>query len=228
MAEKIKEKDFIEIDYTGKLTDGTVFDTTEEKVAKDNDIYSSKIKYSPAIICVGERQILPGLDEEVVGKEVGQEYTVTLPPERAFGKRDIKKMKIVPAGNFRENDIQPQPGLQVDVDGEMGIITRVSGGRIIVNFNHPLAGKEITYTFKVNRKITDEKEKISAYLSGVLRIPRDKISVEAKEDKAIVALPAELPAQITTIFIHKLTELTNFKDITFKKEEPKKESVLVQ
>ncbi len=212
----VKEKDFIEIDYTGKLVDGTVFDTTLEQVAKDNNIHSPQSKYSPAIICIGEQQILPGLDQELEGKEVGKEYTVTLPPEKAFGKRDIKKMKIVPASNFKEHQIQPQPGLQVDVDGEMGIITRVSGGRIIVNFNHPLSGKTVEYTFKINRKIEGNKEKIAAFLSMTLKIPQDKIEIEVDGEKAVVKLPANLPVQITNLFVQKLTELTGLKDILFK------------
>ena len=126
-------------------------------------------------------------------------------------------MKVVPANNFKEHKIQPQPGLQVDIDGEMGVITRVSGGRVIVNFNHPLSGREVKYSFKVNRKINDEKEKVSSFLSMLMRIPKDKIQVELDGDKAVVKLPAELPVQITTIFVQKLIELTNLKDIVFQK-----------
>lgn len=222
MTETIKKKDFVEVDYTGKLTEGLVFDTTVEKVAKENNLHSPNMKYSPTIICVGEKQIIPGLDEELEGKEIGKEYTVTLPPEKAFGKRDIKNMKIVPAGTFKEHKIEPRPGLQVEIDGEMGTITKVSGGRIIVNFNHPLAGKEVIYTFKVNRKIEDDKEKAAVFLSSVLRIPKENITVEVKENKATVTLPADLPVQITNIFVRKLTELTDLKDIIFKNEQIKK------
>jgi FKBP-type peptidyl-prolyl cis-trans isomerase 2 len=215
----IKEHDFVEVDYTGKLADGTVFDTTLENVARDNHLHSEKTNYSPAIICIGEKQILPGLDEEIVGKEIGEEYTVTLPPEKAFGKRDIKKMKIVPMGTFRQHNINVQPGLQVDIDGEIGTIARVSGGRVIVNFNHPLSGREVIYTFKINRKIDDNKEKLSSFLSTMMRIPADKLKIEVKENKAEVFLPMDIPAQITSMFAQKLIELTGLKEVTFKKEE---------
>ncbi|MEK6863582.1 MAG: peptidylprolyl isomerase [Nanoarchaeota archaeon] len=223
MAEVVKEQDFVEIDYTGKLADGTVFDTTSEKVAKDNKLYFTERKYGPAIICVGEKQILPGLDSALLNKELGNEYAVTLPPEKAFGKRDIKLIKIIPMNTFHEHKIQPQPGLQVDIDDQRGIITNISGGRIIVNFNHPLAGKEVTYVFTVHRKITDQKEKVTSFLSSLLRMPADKMKIEIKDNAAAVTMPGELPAQISTILAQKLMGLTGLKDIVFKKEEIKKE-----
>ncbi len=222
MSEKIKLHDFIEIDYTGKLIDGTVFDTTNEKVAKENHLHSGNHKYKPAVICVGERQILPGLDLQLADKEIGKEYTVTLPPELAFGKRDIKQVKIIPMNMFKQHNVQPQPGLQVDVDGEMGVITRVSGGRVMVNFNHPLAGKEVVYSYKVLRKVTDQKEKVTAFLSALLRLPAEAMKIEVKDDAATVSIPGELPTQISTILAQKLVQLTGLKDILFKKEEVKK------
>lgn len=219
MSEKIQLHDFIEIDYTGKLTDDTVFDTTNEKVAKEHHLHAQNQKYQPAVICVGERQILPGLDAQLPDQELGKEYTITLPPEKAFGKRDIKQVKIIPMNMFRQHNIQPHPGLQVDVDGERGIVSRVSGGRVIVNFNHPLAGKEVMYSYKVLRKVTDQKEKVSAFLSAVLRLPAEAMKIDVKDNAATVTIPGELPAQISTILAQKLVQLTGLKDILFKKEE---------
>src|SRR3989344_1853379 len=219
MSEKIKLHDFIEIEYTGKLADGTVFDTTSEKVAKEHHLHSQNHRYRPAVICVGERQILPGLDLQLVDKEFGKEYTATLPPEKAFGKRDIKQVKIIPMDMFKQHNVQPQPGLKVDVDGEMGIISRVSGGRVMINFNHPLAGKEVMYTYKVLRKVTDQKEKVAAFLSAILRLPAEAMKIEVKDNAATVIIPGELPTQISTILAQKLVQLTGLKDILIKKEE---------
>ena len=223
MSEKIKLHDFIEIEYTGKLADGAVFDTTSEKVAKEHQLHSKDHKYKPAVICVGERQVILGLDLQLADKELGKEYTVSLSPERAFGKRDVKMVKIIPMNTFQQHNVQPRPGLQVDIDGEMGLVTSISGGRVIVNFNHPLAGKEVVYTFTVKRKVTDQTEKVSAFLSALLRLPAEAMKIEVKENAATVTLPGELPAQISTILAQKLVQLTGLKDILFKKEEAKKE-----
>ena len=118
---------------------------------------------------------------------------------------------------FHEHKIQPQPGLQVDIDDERGIITGISGGRVMVNFNHPLAGKEATYVFTIHRKIIDQKEKVVSFLSSLLRMPADKLKIEIKENAATVTLPGELPVQVSTILAQKLMGLTGLKDILFKK-----------
>lgn len=224
--EKVEKYDFIEVDYTGKLTDGLVFDTTKEKVAKEHNLHAENRTFNPAKICVGEGQLLPGLDEQIVGQEVGKEFTIKLNPEKAFGKRDIKKMKIVPSGSFKEHKVEPYPGLQIDMDGEMGTITRVSGGRVIVNFNHPLAGKEVIYEVNILRKITDPHEKIISYLNTTLHLPANEIKVEIKEDKATVEIPLQLPPQFTNPLGKRIAEITQLKEVVIKAQEKKEKSAL--
>src|SRR3989338_5448564 len=219
MTEKIQHHDFIELDYTGSLPEEVVFDTTVRSVAQQNGIFSDKAAYGPVIICVGEQQILPGLDAQLVGKEIGREYTIVLAPEAAFGKREVKKMKIVPSSTFQEHKVQPHPGLQIDMDGERGIVTRVAGGRVMVNFNHPLAGKEVQYTFTIHRKIIQKQEQIAAFLNTTLLIPARKMSVKIDQEKAGVELPMDLPPQFTDVLGKKLAELTGLKEITFSKAE---------
>lgn len=221
MMDTIQEHDFVELDYTGKLTEGMVFDTTVERVARENG-FSGKGSFGPMMICVGEGQVLAGLDAALVGKELGKEYNVTLPPELAFGKRDIKQLRIVPMNTFREHQMTPYPGLEVDVDGQRGVITSISGGRVIVNFNHPLAGKDVLYTFIVRRKVTDQKEQVMAFVSGTLQVPKDKVNVVVIEGKATIELPFTLPGPITDIFIKKLIALTKVQEVTFTIKEGKK------
>lgn len=227
MAEKVKDLDFVELDYTGKLSDGVIFDTTKAEEAKEL-LFSDKVKFGPVVICVGEKQILPGLDVQLVGREVGQVFIVTLEPEEAFGKRDIKKMKIVPLDVFKEHQLQPRPGLQIDMDGERGLVTRVSGGRIMVNFNHPLAGRKVQYTLLINKIITDPSRKLSAFLSAILRIPEEKITAIVNGEKAVVTLPVEFPLELNQILVQKLMEVTKLRDILIQKESQQevKESLL--
>ena len=87
----------------------------------------------------------------------------------------------------------------------------------MVNFNHPLAGKDVLYTYKVLRKVTDQKEKVSAFLSALLHLPAEAMKIEVKENAATVTIPGELPMQISTILAQKLVQLTGLKDILFKK-----------
>ena len=67
---QLKEKDFIELEYTGKLKDdNAIFDTTDEKIAKDNDLFQENAEYKPITICIGQGQIIKGLDQSLPGKE---------------------------------------------------------------------------------------------------------------------------------------------------------------
>ena len=214
MTDIIKHHDFIELDYTGMLLDGTIFDTTQKSVAEQHHQgHTHDQKYKPATVCVGEQQLLPGFDVQLEGKEIAKEYTIALKPEEAFGKRDIKKVKIVPTSTFKEHNLQPHPGLRINVDGEMGTITSISGGRVIVNFNHPLAGKEVQYAFTIRRKITDPKEQIMAFLQTSLRLPPENINVTIAENKAHVALPMNFPKPFLDAVGKKLVELTNLEEV---------------
>jgi FKBP-type peptidyl-prolyl cis-trans isomerase 2 len=215
MADKVKNHDFIELDYTGKLTDGTVFDTTLESVAKENGIEAPNFKYAPAIVCVGEKQLLPGLDEALAGQEIGQSFTVNLLAEKAFGKRDVKNIKIVPMSTFKEHKLSPRPGLEVDVDGQRGVVRSIAGGRVIVNFNHHLSGKEVIYQVKVNRIIVDKSEQIKSFLNSTIRVPIEQIKVSINENKAKVELPMALPDSFSNSISKKLQDLTGLIEVRF-------------
>ncbi len=219
MAETLKEHDFIEINYTGKLADGKIFDTTQEAVAKENGIFNPKMSYEAFKLCIGEKQILPGLDATLIGKEVGKSYSAELSPKDAFGKKDVKKIQLVPIAAFKEHNMRPQPGLQVDFDGKMGTIMRVSGGRVMVNFNHPLAGKSLTYDISILKKITDKSEQINSYLGNIFRQVKNVGKIEVDGDKADIKMPFQLPPQFTEGISKKLEELTGLKEVKFSIDE---------
>jgi len=221
MADIIQNKDFIELNYTGKLSGGKVFDTTIEGVAKSVKSYNSKADYTPILICVGEKQVLPGLDLQLVGKEVGKTYQVEIQPELAFGKKEMKHVKLVPLSEFKDHNLKPYPGLQVDFDGKVGTVMKISGGRVLVNFNHPFAGKEITYEIKITKKILDPSEQITAYLSHVFKQVKDLGKVNVKDSKATITLPIDLPEAFSEALSERLMKLIDVKNIQFFKEEIK-------
>jgi|SRR3989338_802003 len=218
MTEKVHLHDVVVVDYTGAVKEnGLIFDTTLASVAKQHNL-PSQSTYAPVTVCVGEHHLLPGFDAQLVDKEMGKEYTITLQAEEAFGKRDVKRLRIIPLNTFREHKTQPMPGLQIDVDGEIGTVTSVSGGRVIVNFNHPLAGKDVVYTFTITRKITDVKEKIVAYLERTFRLPADKVEVTVQFDSAVVSLPLEFPGPLQELISKKLQTIAGLKTVTFEQK----------
>ena len=219
---KIKKGDFLELDYIGRLkSDGRIFDLTSADVAKKEGLYHEHQTYAPRIICVGEGQILKGIDMYLEGKDKGT-YTLSLTPEDAFGKKNAKLLKIVPITSFHKQKINPFPGLQVNMDGFMGVIKAVSGGRVIVDFNHPLAGRDITYEITVKRVVTDVKEKITSYLQSLFG---KEIPFDFTQGKLTVHFP--LPEQVQQQIADKIKQvISEIKDIAFveKKEEKKPET----
>lgn len=191
----IKEKDFIQVSYTGKLKeDNTVFDTTDKALAEKEGIYQEGMPYGEIIICVGQGRLVAGLENALIGKEIGKDYTVELGPEEAFGKKSAKLLKLVPTNAFRKQQINPMPGLQVEIDNQMGTIKTVTGGRTIVDFNHPLSGKEIIYEIKVSKEITDDAEKVKAYFQMLLGIK--DIDVKLDNGTAKITMPNEVPEEV--------------------------------
>src|SRR3989338_8236930 len=97
-----KKGDFIELEYTGTLKEeGVVFDTTDETVAKDNQIHNAQTQYGPVIVCIGEGHVIKGLDENLVGKVDG-EYEIIIAAEEAFGKKNPKLLRLLPLSAFRK------------------------------------------------------------------------------------------------------------------------------
>jgi len=212
--EKVLKKDFIEIEYTGKIKDeNIVFDTTDEKVAKENNLETHS-GYEPVIICVGEEQLLKGIDKNLEGKDVGKEYDIEIKPEDAFGNKNAKLIQLIPTSKFKQQKIQPMPGMQMNIDGMVGTIKTVSGGRTLVDFNHPLSGKELFYKIKINRKVTDDKEKLTGYLK--LSLGTKDFEIEINNNDAKIKLKNEIPKEAEERLSKKITELIpNIKKVEF-------------
>ncbi len=214
----ISKGDFVEIDYIGRLKeDGKIFDLTSEDVAKKEGLYHAHETYGARIVCIGEKMLVKGLDAFLVGKTPGT-YTVALSAEDAFGKKNPKLMKLVPLQMFLKEKIRPFPGLQVNMDGYMGVIRSVSGGRVIVDFNHPLAGRDVVYEVMVKRKVTDAKEKISAFLRTGL-FGKD-VAFSYEKGKLIIQM--SMPEQMQTPVIEKLKQvIPEIRYVVFEKEKEK-------
>ncbi len=205
---KTSKGDFVEIEYTGILKESkVVFDTTSEQTAKENEIHREKQKYGPVIVCIGQSNVVKGLDEDLEGKEVGVEYELMLPPENAFGKKSAKLIKLVPTSAFTKQNIRPFPGLSINIDGMFGLIKTVTGGRTIVDFNHPLSGKDIVYKYKILRIVADDREKLEAFLTTQLGIKKDAFTIEKTQAGAKIRIKAKLPKEVQDIITKQALEL---------------------
>ncbi len=157
----VKKKDFVEISFTGKTKDGEIFDSNIKEDLKQSGL---EIEAKPLIIALGERMFLESVDDFLIGKEIGQQYEITLLPEKAFGLRDSKLIKMVPTRSFLDQNLNPRQGMMLNIDGSIAKVISVSSGRTLVDFNNPLAGKTIEYKIKIVRYIGSIEEKAKALI----------------------------------------------------------------
>lgn len=155
----IKKNDFIEIEFTGYAND-QIFDTTNKEDAEKIGLNIKNIK--PLIISVGNQMIIQGLDEDLEGKETGTEYSINITSEKAFGRRNPNMIKTYGINHFKKQNINPHVGMTLQLDNILAKIISVNGGRVTIDFNNPLAGKNINYKYKVNKVITEEKDKVNS------------------------------------------------------------------
>jgi FKBP-type peptidyl-prolyl cis-trans isomerase 2 len=212
---ELKENDFVEIDYTGTIKDeGITFDTTDEKVAEEHNLKNEGVTFGPMIICLGKRQILKGIDKYLIGKDIG-EYSFDIQPEDGYGKKNAKLIQMIPTNKFKKQGINPVPGLQVQLDQMVGTIRAVTGGRTMVDLNHPLSGRLLSYTVKVHRVVDDVKEQISSILKLFLGMEAD---IKINGDKAKLAFNKEFPEQLNGFISEKIKDFTNIKEVEIQSE----------
>ncbi len=166
-AEKLEEGDlaYLEFDMFIMRPDGDeLYETTNEDSAKENDIYDEKMIYDEVPFIVGESRFLSGLDEVLVGAEVGKDLTVEVPHEKGAGERDPKLVEVRSIREFVRMKITPEVGERVIIGDRRATITSVTAGRVRVDFNKPLAGLKVKYNYKVARKAQTQDEKIKGII----------------------------------------------------------------
>ena len=157
-----EKNDFIEIEFIARVKNGDVFDSNiKEEVEKLHHGHDHKIESKPLIFSLGNGMFLKSIDDFLIGKTVGT-YEVDLLPEKAFGLRNKDMVKTIPMKFFKENKLNPFPGAVFNFDNFVGKVISVSGGRVLVDFNHPLANKEVVYKVNVLKKIENTEEKVKA------------------------------------------------------------------
>jgi FKBP-type peptidyl-prolyl cis-trans isomerase SlyD len=179
----IKDGDYIKLSYSGTVNEN-IFDTTDEKEAKSAGIHSPNAIYGPVTICVGQKHVILGLDEDLVGKDVGYSGDIIVGPEKAFGDRDPKRIQSYPKNQFKE---KPVRGMAVKMEemGE-GTVVDVIGSKVIVDFNAPLAGQTLTYHYTIEEEVADPLEQ----LKGLVRLYAGREMEIAMDDgKATITLP---------------------------------------
>ena len=149
----IETGDTVNIEYVGRLPDGTVFDTSRESVATEASLdHHPDREYDPLTVEMGESEIIQGLEDGLVGLEAGDEETVTVPPEEGYGERTEDRVVEYAADEFSAmiGGRDPREGMEVQTEeGLPGEVVAVEGETVRVDFNHELAGETLEFEVEV-------------------------------------------------------------------------------
>jgi peptidylprolyl isomerase len=134
-----KNGDTVKVHYTGKLEDGTQFDSSANS--------------DPLEFTLGGGQVIPGFEEAVLGMNVGDSKTKTIPVEQAYGPHDEDMVLVVEKEMFPEN-IKPEVGQQLEMRNQEGraigvVVTEVTAESVTLDANHPLAGQNLVFDLEL-------------------------------------------------------------------------------
>lgn len=134
-----KSGDSVKIHYTGTLDDGTEFDSSAGR--------------DPLQFTLGAGQVIPGFDKAVEGMAVGDNKTVNIAAEDAYGPRHEQMVQEVPRTALPD-DLHPEEGMALRAEGQDGeainlTVTAISDSSITVDGNHPLAGKALNFDIEL-------------------------------------------------------------------------------
>lgn len=136
---KAKSGDTVQVHYTGKLADGSVFDSS-----RDGD---------PLEFTLGEGEVIPGFENAVINMEPGDQKTVTISADDAYGSHNDEMIATVDRGQFPP-DVLPEIGQQYEMqrdDGQMFVmtVTDITENEVTLDANHPLAGEDLSFDIEL-------------------------------------------------------------------------------
>ncbi len=150
----IETGDSVTIEYTGRLDDETVFDTSRRSVAEETGLAEAEPdrEYAPLTVTLGDEQVIEGLEDGLIGLEAGETDTLTIPPEKAYGEHTDENIQEFETADLREmlGGQTPEEGSYLEArNGSQGEVVHVDEEVVRVDFNPPLAGETLTFEVEV-------------------------------------------------------------------------------
>lgn len=150
----IETGDRVEFEYVGRLPDGTVFDTSREGVAEESGLAAQQPdrEYEPLTVDVGGGRVIEGLEDGLLGLEEGDEKSLRVPPEMAYGESSDDRVEEFDATEFAGmlKGQEPEAGMQVQTqEGSFGEVVHAGPDVVRVDFNHPLADETLKFEVEI-------------------------------------------------------------------------------
>jgi peptidylprolyl isomerase len=188
----LEKGNFILIDYTARIKEtGKIFDTTLQEVA-DKESMKGKEKYEPKLIVIGENWIIKAIDDNLAQLEPDKPLTIEVPPEKAFGPRDVNKIRVIPLMDFIKKGIRPKKGIMIQFSGQTAFIRNIESGRVTIDLNHILAGKTLVYEITLKKKLETPQEKLLALITRrIPKIEESKYITSIESNSIVIHMPQD-------------------------------------
>ena len=197
----ISKGDLILIETEMRLKENdALIDTTNRELAEKENIYSENQPYGPQLVSVGDNMILPKIDTDLENLSVGDEKVYEIDPAEAFGIKDPANIRTYSIREFKKAgiDVRKNLGKRIDFKGKKALLLGERGGRVKVDFNHPLAGNSLNFKVNIVKKLETNDEIIDHIFSMFFRgLPTDKI--EKDIDESTNTLRLSLPTEALLI-----------------------------
>jgi len=222
--------DVVEVEYTGKFQNGTIFDTSQQDLAVQAGVYNQMRVYQPIVFTIGLHEVITGVEEAIVGMKTGENKTVTIPPEKAYGRWSQDNIEAMPRmrNSSRVEDVplnifynvtgeMPVAGTSVEVKGIPWTITVLEIKNDVVTVKHNPQNGTVIPTIYGNTTLTLTDDRIYARLEVK---PGDKLItdmgfatvLDVTNESIIVDANHEL-ADVTLVYDLKLVSINQVEDI---------------
>ena len=213
----MEKGDLVLVDYVGRAN-GDIFDLSNKEKAKEEGLDTSQLDFEPVPVLVGEEYVIPGFEDAVKGMEVGGEKEFTVSAEDGYGERKSEDIETYPEKEFNKQDVNVSVGDTLMVGRRQGRVISKGSGRVRIDFNHPLAGKELDYWVKVLEKVEDDKEKAETIFDyrlghGEIEFDGDTVTIIHEHDEE--DHQHELPDQLKDAISREITDYTSFETVEF-------------
>jgi len=166
----MEEGTIIHVDYELYNEEtGTIIETTREDVAKEHDVHQEGRTYSPMVCIVGGGMLIAGFEDALAEAKANEEIECIIAPEDGYGAKDSELIDTISIDKLLQSVKDPKSlyiGAPVNIGGKQGYLSYLAAGRARIDYNHPMAGKTLKYSFKIVAVVEGKEEKVTALLES--------------------------------------------------------------
>ncbi len=190
----MEEGAIVHVDYD--LFDGAsgdLIETTREATAKEHEAHQEGREYSPMVCVVGAGNLIPGFETALLEAKAETDIDITIPAEEAYGEKDPAQMETISRDKLLRSVRDPNQlyiGAPVNIGGRQGYLSYVAAGRCRIDYNHPMAGKDLRYSFRIVKVVEGREATVEALLQS--NTGHSDFGVSFEGDDVSITLPQSM------------------------------------